>query len=71
MILWAYASLQMGRMETDHIRYNVLNMIGAALILVSLIFKFNLSSFLIELAWLFISLYGLAKSLKNKAESHG
>ena len=39
--------------------YSLLNGLGALLIMVSLIYNFNLSSFVIEIAWLMISAYGL------------
>lgn len=66
MILTAYGSLQLERMSAKDRIYNVLNLFGAALILVSLLFKFNLSAFIIELAWLFISVYGLWQSFKHQ-----
>lgn len=65
MILGAYVALQTKRMEPGDVGYNLLNLFGAALVLISLIFKFNLSAFLIELAWLLISVYGLSKALKK------
>ena len=69
MILSAYAGLQAGQMSALQVRYNLLNMVGAGFILISLLFKFNLSAFIIELAWLFISLYGLAKSLRYRSDA--
>ena len=39
------------------------NAIGSAGVLVSLLGSFNLSVFLLELTWLLISIYGLARSL--------
>ncbi len=62
MILYAYWGLQTDRLSSRSPRYNIFNAVGAVAILVSLLFKFNLSAFLIELAWLAISVYGLWKS---------
>lgn len=62
IILLSYLWLQMGRLSIEDWRYSAANALGAVLILVSLYFAFNLSSFLIELAWLFISLFGLYKA---------
>ncbi|WP_371396375.1 hypothetical protein [Fretibacter rubidus] len=59
LILGAYAALQIGKLTPQMRLYSVLNAMGAALILVSLYFDFNLSAFLIEIAWLLISLYAL------------
>ena len=61
----------MGRMDIRRPAYSATNAIGAILILVSLLHDFNLSSFVIEIAWLLISLYGLTRWLRdrNTAES--
>jgi len=64
LILGAYWALQTERVNARSRGYNIANALGAAAILVSLLFKFNLSAFLIELAWLAISLYGLFKAHK-------
>ncbi len=65
MILLAYGLLQAERVSNRALSYHILNLVGAALILVSLCFAFNLSSFIIELAWMAISLYGLYKYFKH------
>ena len=67
LILGAYWALQTERASARSRGYNIANATGAAAILVSLLFKFNLSAFLIELAWLGISLYGLIKSHNQTA----
>jgi len=48
--------------------YNLLNLIGSILLLISLIYKPNLSNIIIEIIWGGISAYGLYKyfSVKNK-----
>ena len=51
LILYAYWALQAERLSAKTKIYNLLNFGGAALILFSLVFKFNLSAFMIELAW--------------------
>lgn len=58
MILIAYGAQQVGRMESDSLPYLWLNLVGAVLILFSLFFQFNLPSFIIEIAWISITLYG-------------
>jgi hypothetical protein len=45
---------------------SLINGLGALLILVSLFFNFNLSSFTIEVVWLLISAYGIGKYLRNR-----
>ncbi len=58
MILIGYAMQQVGRMESNSLPYLWLNLMGAVLILFSLFFQFNLPSFIIEIAWISITLYG-------------
>lgn len=43
--------------------YQVLNLLGALFILYSLIFHWNLASFLIEAAWVLISLIGIYRTI--------
>lgn len=66
MILGAYLGLQAGRISAEDWRYSAVNGVGAALILISLIFAFNLSAFIIEAAWLVISAFGLFKALSTR-----
>ena len=65
-IVLAYLLIQAGRLDSLDLRYSVLNLIGALLITVSLIFEFNLSAFVIEMAWVTISIIGIARALKNR-----
>lgn len=61
MVLWCYLLLQLQRLDIKALPYSLYNGIGAVLILVSLVVDFNLSSFIIEIAWLAISFYGVAR----------
>jgi hypothetical protein len=67
LILLVYLQLQTGRVASDSIRFSAVNGIGALLILVSLTQSFNLSAFVIEVAWLLISVYGLLRAAKKSA----
>lgn len=71
LILGSYFLLQIDRVDSKSVAYSVGNAIGAVLILVSLCFAFNLSSFVIEIFWLLISLYGLlhTRVTRNKQQS--
>lgn len=60
-ILGTYFLLQLGRMSSSSISYTVLNGLGAAFILYSLLYEFNMSAFIVEVVWLLISLMGLAR----------
>lgn len=66
MMVIAYLLLQLEKVSGSALSYLVLNTVGAALVMVSLMFRFNLSAFLMEAFWLLISLYGLTKSLLSK-----
>ncbi len=68
LILIAYAGVQSGRLPAADWRFSAVNAAGAALILVSLWFTFNLASFVIEIAWLVISLWGLWRALRGRAD---
>jgi len=58
-VLVSYLLVQLRRIEATGFGYSVANAVGAALILYSLYFDFNLSAVVIEAVWLLISLYGL------------
>jgi hypothetical protein len=63
LIIVAYLLLQLDKLPSSSPRYSLLNAAGALLIIVSLVFKFNLSAFIVEAFWFLISLLGLWRSL--------
>jgi hypothetical protein len=67
LILGTYFALQLGRLDSKSVAYSALNAFGAGSITVSLLFDFNLSAFVVEAAWVVVSLYGLARSLRRSA----
>jgi hypothetical protein len=63
----AYLALQARRMKGDGFMFPFLNLFGASAILCPLIWgEFNLAPFVIEAAWIVISLYGIYKALTHK-----
>lgn len=66
LILGTYFFLQIGRLQNSSLIFSVNNAIGAALILFSLCFDFNISAFLIEFFWLLISVIGMIRYFKNR-----
>ena len=66
VIILTYILLQTERVRSDQLIYSLLNAIGAALILVSLYFDFNLPSVVVEAFWLVISLFGIGKYLARR-----
>ena len=67
LILLAYFLLQAHRLSGHALTYQLMNAGGALLVLVSLLYAFNLSAFLMELAWLAVSIYGIARGRKRMA----
>lgn len=65
LIVIAYLLLQLNRLPSSAPSYSLLNAAGAFLVIISLLFDFNLAAFLMEAFWFLISLFGLAKSLKS------
>ena len=67
LTVFAYLALQARRMKGDGYVFPFLNLIGASAILCPLIWgEFNLAPFVIETAWIFISIYGLYKAATHK-----
>jgi hypothetical protein len=63
LIVIAYLLLQLDKLPSSSVSFSLLNAAGSLLIMLSLIFKFNVSAFLIEVFWFLISLIGLSKWL--------
>jgi hypothetical protein len=64
--LLAYGLLQLGILKVEDGRYALLNGIGALAILYSLIFDFNLPSFITQAAWLVLTIIGYARSRSRR-----
>lgn len=71
LTLIAYYMLSVGKLDSDSLAYSLLNLVGSCLILVSLVYYWNLSSVLIEIAWIFISMIGLYRyySRRNRQQA--
>jgi len=69
LIVVAYLLLQLDKLPSSSPRYSLLNAAGALLIIVSLVFKFNLSAFIVEAFWFLISLLGLWRSRVSRKHS--
>ncbi|QQS39675.1 MAG: hypothetical protein IPM63_09830 [Acidobacteriota bacterium] len=62
IIIATYLLLQSGKMDPRRALYSVFNALGASMILLSLVFDFNLAAFIVEFFWLLISIYGIVRS---------
>jgi multisubunit Na+/H+ antiporter MnhB subunit len=71
LILIAYLFLSTGRWIPDSFKYQILNFIGAWLILYSLFFHWNVASFTIEVAWIIISVIGVYRAYRFSGKKKG
>lgn len=62
IIVIAYIFMQIDRMDPKGLTFSFLNTIGAIFILISLLYDWNLASFVMEVIWLSLSLYGTIKA---------
>ena len=67
LIIIDYLLLQLNRISSNSLSYSLLNAVGASLIIISLIFNFNLSAFIMEATWVLISLFGLYRYFRSPA----
>ena len=61
LMVLGYLLLQAEKIRSSDLSYSLMNGVGALLVLISLLYRFNLSAFLVEAFWLLISIYGLIK----------
>ena len=65
-VVIAYLFLQINKYTIRSLQYQLLNLVGAILLLISLFVHFNLGSFIIEIFWIIITVYGIIVNLKDK-----
>ncbi len=61
VIILTYICLQTERLKSEMLAYSLLNAAGASLIIVSLVYNFNFSAFIVEFFWVLISIFGIIK----------
>ena len=67
--LAAYWLLQKGKLAHTGLAYLGLNLIGAILVMLSLMVDWNLPAFLLEAAWALISIYGIVTHLMKRGKT--
>lgn len=67
IVIVAYFGTQQRWFSADDWPFPLTNLVGAGFIVVSLISHWNLASFVIEVFWILISLYGLAQTLHRSS----
>jgi hypothetical protein len=65
-LILAYFLLSTNRLSAQSLKYQLFNLVGALQILFSLLFHFNLASFVIEIVWIMISLTGIYRIVSSK-----
>lgn len=63
LYMTAFFLLQVKVIDGSSVSYSAMNVAAASLVLISLQADFNLSSFLIQISWISIGLYGIALRL--------
>jgi len=66
LIVGSYFLVQTRKLSATGLAYTAGNGLGAAFVMISLYFDFNLSAFIIEVFWLLISLLGLARIYRER-----
>ncbi|MBP2229598.1 hypothetical protein J2847_002897 [Azospirillum agricola] len=65
--LAAYGLLQLGKLKVEDNLYAFLNAAGALAILYSLIYDFNLPSFMSQSVWLLLTIVGYARARSRRS----
>ena len=68
LVVGAFFLLQLERLNPKKLTYNLMNLSGAILLLISLCINFNLASFIIELFWIGASVVGIVRYFKREPE---
>lgn len=69
IILSYYFLIQIDKCSPKDLNFSVGNLIGSILLLISLLYNWNLASVLIEIAWSLISIYGITQYyLRSKTQ---
>ena len=67
MLIITYLMLQLNKLSSDGLAYSILNACGAGLVVVSLLFNFNLSALIVEVFWVLISFVGIFRYFRLKS----
>jgi hypothetical protein len=62
LVLAAFGLLNMNKMTSHTMLYQLMNLLGSMLLLFSLCFHVNIASVVIEIAWMLISLIGIYRA---------
>ncbi len=66
LIIITYLLLQIERLSSTGVLYSTLNALGAFFVIISLMYEFNISAFIVEVFWVLISVFGIVRSIRSK-----
>jgi hypothetical protein len=66
VLIVGYFLNQKGRLRSEDWRFPGINLLGSAMIMVSLVYQLNPPSVVIEIFWSGISLYGIRRNLRGR-----
>ena len=69
MVLVAYTLLQARRMDGNGVCYPLINLVGAILILISLLYKPNMPAIVMEAAWVVVSVIGIFFAVRTRQKT--
>ncbi|MFT4634443.1 MAG: hypothetical protein ACI854_000576 [Arenicella sp.] len=69
LVVGSYFLMQLDKLDPRGLRFNLINLLGAIFLLLSLLVHFNLASFVIEIFWIAASLIGIYNHWRKKSES--
>jgi paired small multidrug resistance pump len=70
LVLLAYLLLQAHKLHGNGLLYQLMNVLGAIGVMLSLLFgAFNASAFFMQVAWLLIGIYGIARGMRVRREA--
>lgn len=64
--LSVYFLLQAEKLRADQFLFPSLNLVAATLIAISLLWRWNFAAFMLEAAWMLISIYGIARIWRKR-----
>ena len=65
-VVGSYFLMQLDKLDPKGFRFNMINLVGAFFLLLSLLVHFNLASFIIEIFWIAASSIGIYNHWKEK-----
>lgn len=70
LVLLAFLLLQAHKLHGNGLIYQLMNVLGAIGVMLSLLFgSFNASAFFMQVAWLLIGIFGIARGMRIRREA--